>query len=161
DDAVPGIDRNREQRALLPLEDMALAVGVEPYLGGAAALHHQVDFLVQMLFGIESAGPRHLADVAAPFAFGAVQLDVCALAARPRPRGERQVLRLAHADIAEDGDAFRLHEQVVGRLRPTELAEAGTVDAGRLVPMRPAGQFMHDACSKSAENGNRTNGLLP
>ena len=88
-----------------------------------------------MLLGIERAGARDLDHVAAPHAFGAVELDVGALAAQPLPGLHRQVLHGLHADAAEDRDAFRLHEQVVRRLRPAEFAEAGAVDAGWLVPV--------------------------
>jgi hypothetical protein len=123
---------------------VALAVVVEPDLGRPTALDDQIDLLVKMPFGIECAGARHLDDVAAPFALGAVQLDIAALAAQTLPRCERQVLHLAHPDIAVDRNAFRFHEQVIGRLRAAEFSETGAVAAGRLMPMRPAGQFVHD-----------------
>src|SRR5262249_49812921 len=138
DDAMPGVHRDREQRALLPFEDMTFAVVVEPDLGGAAAVNDEIDFLVEVLFGVECARSRHLDDVAAPLALGTVELDIATFAAQPLPRRKGQILHLAHADIAVDRDAFRFHEQVIGRLRPAELAEAGSVVAGRLMPMRPA-----------------------
>jgi hypothetical protein len=122
-----------------------LAVVVEPDFGGAAAFGDQIDFLVDVLFGIERAGARDLDDVAAPFAFGAVQLDVGALAAQAFPRFHRQIEHRLQADIAEDRDAFRFHEQVVRRLGTPKFAEAGAVDAGRLVPMGLAGDFVHGA----------------
>src|SRR5580704_9015923 len=99
-----------------------------------------------MLLGVERAGARHLDDVAAPFAFGAVELDVGAAAAEALPRRQRQVLHLAHPDVAEHRNAFRLHEQVVGRLRASELAEAGALAGGGLVPMA-AGDIMHGKVS--------------
>ena len=122
---------------------MALAVVVEPDLGGAAAFDHVIDFLVDVLLGIERARARHLDDVAAPLAFGAVQLDVAAAPAGAFPWGQRKILHLADADVAEHRDAFRLHEDVVGRLRPAELAEAGALAAGRLMPVRLARDVMH------------------
>ena len=134
----------------MPFENVALAVLVEPDLGRAAAFDHVVHFLVEMLFSIERAGARHLDHVAAPFAFGAVELDVGAFAAHALPRRHRQVLHLAHADIAVDRHAFRLHEQVVGCLRAVEFAEACAVDAGRLVPVGLVTQFMHDALFRTA-----------
>ena len=143
DDAVHGVDRDREQRALLPFEDVLLAVAFEPDLGRAAALGDQVDFLVEVLFRIERAGARHLDDVAAPFALGAVELDVGALAAQALPGLHRQVEHGLDADVAEDRDAVRLHEQVVGRLRTAEFADAGAVDAGRFVPV---GVFSPTSC---------------
>src|SRR5260370_10002490 len=99
---------------------MTFAVVVEPYLGGAAAVDDQIDFLVKVLFGIECAGSGHLDDVAAPLALGAVELDVGTFAAQALPRRKGQILHLAHADIAVDRDAFRFHEQVVGRLWAAE-----------------------------------------
>src|SRR5206468_11631950 len=125
-------------------EHMALVVALEPDLGRAAPLHDEVDLLVHVLFGIERAGARHLDDVVAPFAFGAVELDVAAAAAGALPWRQRQVLHLADADVAEHRDAFRLHEVVVGRLRPAELAEAGALAAGRLMPMGRAWDIMHE-----------------
>src|SRR5262249_45195418 len=56
---------------------------------------------------------------------------------------KRQILPLAHADIAMDGNALRFHEQVVGRLGPAKRTETGSVIAGGLMPVRPAAQFMH------------------
>src|SRR5262249_29229854 len=158
---MPGVPRDREQRALLPFEDMTFAVVVEPHLGGAAAVNDQIDFLVEVLFRIERAGPRHLDDVAAPFALGAVELDIAPFAAQPLPRRKRQILHLAHADIGVDRDAFRFHEQVVRRLRPAELAEPGSVVAGRLMPMRPAGQFVHLRSYRNRRKSSRLNALSP
>src|SRR6476660_683274 len=105
-----------------------------------------------MLLRIECTGARHLDDVAAPFALGAVQLDEAAFTAQPLPGRERQVLYLAYADVAVDRNAFRFHEQVIGRLRPAELSEAGAVAAGGFMPMRPAGQFVH--CDAFDDGGN-------
>src|SRR5262249_62257330 len=76
DDAMPGVHRDREQRTLLPFEDMSLAVAVEPYFGAAAALDHEIDLLIEVLFRIERSGAGHLDDVAAPFPPGPLQLDI-------------------------------------------------------------------------------------
>src|SRR6185436_20448013 len=107
----------------------------EPDLGGAAPFDDEVDFLVHVLFGIERARARHLDDVAAPFAFGAVQLDVGAAAAGALPRRQRQVLHLADADVAEHRNAFRLHEDLVCRLLLAKKKEASALAAVRLVTM--------------------------
>ena len=103
DDAVHGVHRNREQRTLLPFEDVFLGIAVLPHFGGAAALDDEVDFLVEMLFGVERARARHLDDVIAPFGFGAVQLDIAAAPAPALPRLKGQVLHLGNADVAETG----------------------------------------------------------
>src|SRR5262252_1618608 len=101
-----GIDGDREQRALLPFKHMALGVGVKPDLRGAAPLDHEIDFLIKMLLGIERAGARHLDHVAAPFALGAVKLNVSATAAKASPWCKRQVLHSADPDIAEHRNAL-------------------------------------------------------
>ena len=119
---------------------------VEPDFGRAAALGDQVDFLVDVLFRIERAGARNFDDVAAPFPFGAVKLDVGALAAQTLPGLHRQIEDGLQADVAENRDAVGLHEQVVGRLGTAEFADAGPVDAGRLVPVGLSGDFMHGGC---------------
>src|SRR5262245_2398393 len=96
-----------------------------------------------MLLRVDSARARHLDDIAAPLAFRAVELDVAAAPARAFPRSERQVLHFADADVAEHRNPFRLHEDVVGRLRPAEFSETRPLSRGRLVPMRLAGNVMH------------------
>src|SRR5262249_42628080 len=102
-----------------------------------------IDFFVDVLLGVQRARAGHFDDVATPFAFGAMKLDVGAASAGALPRSERQVLNLADADVAEDRNALRLHEVVVGRLRAAELAEARAFAAGRLVPMGGAWNVMH------------------
>src|SRR5215472_634729 len=126
---------------------MTLAVAVEPDFGGAAPLDHEVDFLVQVSFRVKCAGPWYLDDVAAPFAFGAVQLDVAAFAAQPLPWRKWQILHLAHADVAVDRNALRFHEQVVGRLGSAALAASGRFVAARLMRMRPARPSIHHEAS--------------
>ncbi len=60
DDPVPCIHRNREQRSLLPLKHVALGVGVKPDFRGAAPFDHEIDFLIEVLLGVECARARHL-----------------------------------------------------------------------------------------------------
>src|SRR5262245_16009616 len=102
-----------------------------------------------MLFRIKRAGTRNLDDVAAPFPFGAVKLDVGALAAQTFPGLHRQIEHGLEPHVAENRDALGLHKQVVWRLRAAEFAEAGPVDAGRLVPVGLASQLVHDAVLSS------------
>src|SRR5260370_688900 len=109
---------------------------------GAPHVDHEIDFLIEVLLGLECARARHLDHVAPPFALGAVKLNISAAAAEPSPRRQRQVLHLADPDIAKHRNALGLHEEVVGRLRPAELAEAGalarrgilTVGTGNALP---------------------------
>ena len=143
DDAVHGVDGDRKQRALLPLKHVALGFAVEPDLGRAAAFDDQIDLFVDVLLGKKRAGAWHLDDVGAPFAFGTVELDIAAASAEPRPRRQRQVLHLAHADIPIDRDVVGFHEKVVRRLRSAELAKAGAFESGRLVPVNLAGDLVH------------------
>src|SRR5207244_9084556 len=69
DDPMPRIERDREQGAGLPFEDVTLLVTFKPDLGRTAALNDVVDFLIQVLFGIQRAGARDLDQIAAPFSF--------------------------------------------------------------------------------------------
>ena len=73
-------------------------------------------------------GARHFDDVAAPFALGAVQLNIAAAPAQARPWLQRQVLHFAHADVAVNRNAFGFHEQIIWRLRSAEFAEAGALE---------------------------------
>src|SRR5262249_33743888 len=128
---------------LLPFEHVFLAVVVEPDLRGAPALGNKVDFLVKMPFCVERAGARNLHHVTAPFPFGAMKLDVGALAAQAPPGLHRQIEYGLEAHVAENRDSVRFHEQVVWRLGTAEFADAGPVDAGRFVPVCLATYFMH------------------
>ena len=119
-----GVERNGEQRALLPFEDVPLALALLPDLGRAAAFDDEHDFLVEMPLDIERAGARHFDDIDAPQALGAEELDVGAAAAEPLPRLQRQILHAAHADAAIDRHAFGLHEPVIGQRLALEFAEA-------------------------------------
>ena len=150
DDAVPGVDRNREQRALLPFEHVLLAVVVEPHFRGAAALGDQIDFLVDVLFGIERARARNFDNVRTPFAFGSEKLNVGAFAAHALPRLHRQIEHGLQSDVAEDRDALGFHEQVVGRLGTAEFADAGPVDTRWLVPVDLLAEFVHGALFPAA-----------
>src|ERR1700683_4160443 len=99
---------------------------------------------------MKRAGARHLDDIGAPLALGSMQLNVGAAPAHPLPRRERQVLHLAHADIAVDRNVLRFHEKVVGRLRTIELAEARALETRRLMPMDLTGDFVHGALLNAA-----------
>src|SRR5262249_19072228 len=113
-------------------------------LGRAATFDHEINFLVEVPLDVERAGAGHLDDVTTPFALGAVELNVAAAPAHSRPWLQRQVLYFAHADVGVDRNAFRFHEQVIRGLRPVEFAEAGALEARRLMPMNLPGDFMHD-----------------
>ena len=143
DDAVIGVERNGEQRALLPFEHVALVLAFLPYLGGAAAFDHEHDFLIHVPLDVERAGAGHLDDVHAPEALGAEQLDERTAAAEPLPRHQRQILHPAHADAAIAGHAFGLHEAVVRQRLALEFAKAGVLPCLRLVPVDLIGRVVH------------------
>src|SRR5262245_21282453 len=99
---MEGIERDREQRSLLPFEHVLLGLAFLPHFGGAAALDHQANLLIEMAIDIERAGARYLDHVLAPQPFGAKQLDVGAAPAEPLPRLHRQVLHALDPDAAID-----------------------------------------------------------
>src|SRR3954470_24943816 len=117
------VQRDGEQRALLPFECVLLALPLLPNLGRAPALDHENDFFIEMPFGIERTGAGDLHDVAAPKAFRAVKLDVGSAPAEAAPWLHGQVLHPAHADAAIDRHALRFHEAVVGHGLSLERAE--------------------------------------
>src|SRR5260370_40190028 len=133
---------------------MRLLLVVGPHLGGAAALHHHHDLLIHVALGIERAGARHLDDVAAPFALGAVELNEGAVAAHAVPALERHVLDAAHPDAAENRNALRLHVVVVGRVGPLPGAIAGVLGALRFVPLIPS-DVVHRASPRYQVSGIR------
>src|ERR1700704_1955847 len=92
---------------------MALVLAFLPDFGGAAALDHEHDLLIEMALDVERAGAGNFNDIHAPKPLGAVELDVAPAPAKPRPRLHRQVLHPMHADATMDRHALRLHEAVV------------------------------------------------
>ena len=134
-EAMIGVERNREERALLPFERGLLRLAFLPDFRRAAPFDDHHDLFVEMPFDLERAARRHLDDIHAPQAFGAIKLDLGAASAKPLPRGEGQVEHGPAADAAVAGNAFRFHELVIGHGRPLELAEAGILAGLRFVPM--------------------------
>src|SRR2546423_11160966 len=89
---MPGVHRDGEHRALLPLEDVSLRVTLLPDFGRAATLDDEKDLLVHALLQIERARGRNLHDIAAPLGLGAVKLDIVAASAGALPWRKRQGL---------------------------------------------------------------------
>src|SRR5205823_4167929 len=48
---------------------------------------------------------------------------------------KRQILHLGNSDVAETGNVFPFHEQVVRRLHPAPFAETRALSAGGFMPM--------------------------
>src|SRR4051812_24903028 len=101
DDDVVGVERDREQRALLPLEHLDLAP-FGPDFRGAAPFHDQVLLLVKVLLDVERASARHLDDVHAPEALRPPKLDEGPLSAHALPWLQREVLNPANTDRTHD-----------------------------------------------------------
>ncbi len=119
------IHRDGEDRTFLPLKRDLLRIAVNPNFRRAAAVDDEILFFVQMLFGIERARAGDLDEVTTPQTFGAQELDEGAATAHAFPRLARQVLHAAHADVAIDRNALRLHKVVIGRIGPEKFAVAG------------------------------------
>ena len=119
---------------------------VLPDFGRAAALDDEDHLFVKVLVGVQCAGPRHLDDVAAPQAFGAVELDIAAPTAQALPRCERQILHSAGANTAVNRNALRFHEAVIGHLRALEFTQSGVFALFWFVPMGPVGNVVHRPC---------------
>jgi hypothetical protein len=137
------VQRNREQRTLLPFKGVSPGLPLLPDLGGTAAFYDQADLLIKVSLDIERARARHLDHIHAPQAFGAKELDVAAAPALPLPGRERQILHSPHADAAKDRNALRFHEAVVGHRLAQELAEACVLAGLRLVPVDLIGRVVH------------------
>src|SRR5262249_9467106 len=140
---VVGVERGREQRALLPFEYMSLALPFLPDLGGAAAFDHQHDFFVEVPLHVERAGGWNFDEIEPPQSFGAEELDIRAATAEPRPRRNRQIRNAANADAAIEPHALGLQEAVVGHRRALELAVAGVLAGFRLVPVHLIRSVVH------------------
>src|SRR5262249_58388355 len=110
DQPMTRVERDREQRAGLPFKSVAPGLTLLPHFGRAAAFDHQHDLLVEMPLLVERARGRDLDHVAAPKAFGAIELDVAAAAAEPPPRRHRQGLPAAPPDAPEDRPAPPPHQ---------------------------------------------------
>ena len=138
--AVPCVDGYREHRTRLPLKHVFLGVALLPNFCGATAFHHQVDFFVHVLFGMQCTCTRHFHHIATPLGFCAVQLNEMALATRTLPRHQGQVLNFVDTHIAKHWDPLRFHESVVGCWLFFENAITGFLVAGGFVPV--AGVFI-------------------
>ena len=106
DDAMHGVHRDREHRALLPFKHMLLGLALDPDFGRAAPFHDEVDLLIHVLFGVQRATGWHFNHIAAPLRLGAIELDEMALTARALPRHQGQVLDLGNANATENRDAL-------------------------------------------------------
>src|SRR6266446_3554843 len=130
------IQRNGEDRAFLPFEDMAPGLPFLPDLGRTAALDDEAKLLVKMPLGVESARAGQLDDIHAPQAFGAEELHETSPSAEPLPVRQGQVLHAPNPDVAINRHALTGHEAVIRKHRPLECAQPRILARLRLVPMR-------------------------
>src|SRR5262249_30826816 len=116
DNAMPGIQRRREEAALLPLESLLLVrVVAAPDLRRAAALKHVEDLLVHVFFGSNGARAGHLDNVHSLQSAAAVKLDKRALTAHPLPRSQSQVANVVESHRpAMDRKFLLVHVNLVG-----------------------------------------------
>src|SRR5262245_9694592 len=114
DDAVPSIQRRREETTLLPLESLLLVrVVAAPDLRRAAALKHIEDLFVHVFFRSNGTGTRNLDDVDSLEPAATVKLDKRALSADPLPISQSE----APTDVADRLESFdgqyKLHDESV------------------------------------------------
>jgi hypothetical protein len=110
---VPGVERDREQGAGLPLEGDA-GTGIVPHRGGAAAVEHKDHLLEQLALRRELAGRRDLADIAVVRGPRRLVIDEDAMAAAPRPWLELDGMQARHVMRADDVEPFAAHPTGVG-----------------------------------------------
>src|SRR3990170_5465651 len=118
------VHRDGEYRTFLPFERDLLWIAVDPNLSRAAPIDDEILFFVQMFFRIQRSRAGNFDNVTTPKTLGAEKLDEGAAAAHALPRFARQILDAAHADVAIDRNALRLHEVVIRRIRAEKLAIA-------------------------------------
>src|ERR1700691_2284007 len=101
---VVAIERNGEQRAVLPLEGDARA-GVVPHRGRAATAQDQDHLLVELPVRAETLARRNFHDVAVVRGARGVVVEEYRIAAAPRPRLERDGAQVLHVERRDDVEA--------------------------------------------------------
>ena len=134
-EAMEGIERHREERALLPFEGGLPDLAFLPDFRRATAFDDHHDLLIEMALDLQRATGRNLDHIHAPQAFGAIELHIGAAPAEALPRRHGQVEHGAAADAAMTGNALRLHEAVIGHGRALELAKACVLAGLGFVPV--------------------------
>ena len=112
---VPGVERDREHRAGLPLERDTIA-GVVPHRRRSAAVEHEDHLLVELALRLERAARGNFAHVAVVRGARRFVVDENAVAAAPRPRFELDRAQVRHIMRADDVEAFVAHPAQVGRV---------------------------------------------
>src|SRR5262249_55548044 len=112
---VRGVERDREDRALLPLEGDLRAL-VVPHAGRAAAVEDVDHLLEELALRRELLAGRDLADVRVVRRARGVVVEEDALAAAARPRLQLDGVEVDLVDRALDLEPFRPHPLRVRRL---------------------------------------------
>ena len=112
---VPGIERNGEHRARLPLESDACA-GIVPHRGGAAPVQYQDHFFVELALGGEFFARRDFADIAIVRRARGIVIDIDALAAPARPGLQIDGAQIGNVMAADDLKAFTAHPALIRRV---------------------------------------------
>jgi hypothetical protein len=109
---VPGVQRNREEAARLPLERDLLTL-VIPDLGRAVALQDVDHLLEELAAWVGRLAGWDLTDVGVIRATRAVEVDVGAEPAPARPGPHLDGPQILHAEAADDGDTLVPLERLV------------------------------------------------
>ena len=105
---VPGVQRNRKERARLPFEGDLLP-GVVPHGRGPASVEHVDHLLEQLTLRSELLARRDLADVAVVRRARRIMVQEHAAPAAPRPGLELDGVQVRHVKRADDLQPFRTH----------------------------------------------------
>ena len=111
---VVAIERNREQRAVLPLEGDAGA-GVVPHRGRAAAAQHQDHLLVELAVRDQALARRNFHHVAVVRGARGVVIEEHGIAAAARPGLELDGAQVLHIERRDNVEAFGLHPAGIRR----------------------------------------------
>jgi len=111
---VARVEWHGEQTSLLPLEmHFTLLVAGRPNLGRAHALDDVDQLFIEMIFRIERAGGRDLADIHAGETFHTFEIDIGAAAARTLPRPKRQLAHVLYAITVHDRNTFFFQPELI------------------------------------------------
>ena len=146
---VMHVQRHRDEAPFLPLEGLLGAV-VVPDGGGAPALDHQDQLLVEVAHGVQALARRDLDDIGAGGVARSLHVEEGAVAAHAGPPLERNLLQvldeeglddvnpLALLPLVEEGDVVHRGLDLLRRLGHVLLP----------ISMKFKGYLLHEACRK-------------
>ena len=104
---VMHVQRDRNEAPFLPLEGLLGAV-VVPDGGGAAALHHQDQLLVEVAHGVQTLPRRDLDDVGAGGIARSLHIEEGPVTAHAVPPLERHLLQILDEESLDDRNSLTL-----------------------------------------------------